>query len=92
MNKLANTELFNLLIENSPEVSNTKMHKAYENFKEQVRNLNHAENDYSVVFRSLNSTRIEVMALQTFSLCEQGEKCVKKTLLPKSNLVCRIRN
>lgn len=75
MNDLLNTELFNLLTEHSQQVSNTEMKNAYEAFEKQVRILNQSENDYSVIFRLLSSTRVELKVLQTDVLNEQGGKC-----------------
>lgn len=75
MNDLLKMRLFSLLTESSQEVSNTEMKSAYENFVMQVQNLNHSDNNYSVIVRTLNFIRIEFMALQTQILFEQEKKC-----------------
>ena len=53
MNDLLKMRLFSLLTESSQEVSNTEMKSAYENFVMQVQNLNHSDNNYSVIVRTL---------------------------------------
>lgn len=85
MNDFVKTELFNLLINFSPRITNHEMQFAYESFVKEVLTLNQCETDYSVVFRSLNFTRIEFQSLQTQILYEQGEKCPKISLLAESN-------
>lgn len=89
MNDLCRTELFGLLSESSLKVTNQEMQQAYENFVADILTLNQSETDFSEVFRSLNLTRIEFQSLQTQFLYEQGGKCLKKSILPKSNLVYR---
>lgn len=76
MDDLLQSELFKKLSDCSQEVSNDEMQHAYENFITKVLALNQTGSDYGIVFRSLNLTRIELQALQTQILCEQGEKCV----------------
>ena len=85
MNDFVKTELFNLLINFSPKITNHEMQFAYENFVAEVLTLNQAETDYRTIFRSLNLTRIEFQSLQTQILYEQGEKCPKISLLAESN-------
>ena len=84
MNDFVKTELFNLLINFSPKITNHEMQFAYESFVKEVLNLNQCETDYSVVFRKLNLTRIEFQSLQTQKLYEQGEKCLKRSLFAES--------
>lgn len=76
MNDLCKTELFNLLKNNSHTVANQEMQQAYENFVAETLTLNQSETDYPTVFRLLNLTRIELEAVQTQILYEQGGKCV----------------
>lgn len=76
MNDLCKTELFNLLKNNSQTVANQEMQQAYENFVAEVLTLNQSETGYQTVFRLLNLTRIELQALQTQILYEQGKKCI----------------
>lgn len=75
MNDLFKSELFSLLTKSSQEVSNDEMKNAYEAFVERVKILNQSENNYTVIIRTLNLTRIELTALQTGDLYEQGKKC-----------------
>lgn len=84
MNDFVKTELFNLLINFSPKITNHEMQFAYESFVKEVLTLNQCETDYSVVFRSLNLTRIEFQSLQTQILYEQGGKCPEKSLFAES--------
>lgn len=76
MDELAKTELFYLLENSTETVTNHEMQHAYENFVKKVVALNQSETDYQMVFRSLNLSRIELQALQTQILYEQGKKCV----------------
>ena len=69
MNELFREKLFSLLSELTL-VTNEEMRNAYENFIKQVQRLNRPENDYDVIFRTLNFTRIEYESLQSFDLCE----------------------
>lgn len=91
MNNLSQTGHFNLLIERSLPTTQ-QMHQAYDPFVKKVLTLNQTETDFQTIFRTLNITRIEFKTLQRKILCEQGKKCVKKTVLPESNLVSRIRD
>lgn len=75
MDKLAKTELFNLLINNSQTAMNHEMQQSYEIFVKTVETLNQSEADVQTIFRKLSITRIEFKTLQTQILCEQGEKC-----------------
>lgn len=75
MENLVKSELFSLLAKSSQEVSNDEMKNAYEAFVEKVKILNQSENNYAVIIRTLNLTRIELIALQIGDLYEQGKKC-----------------
>lgn len=76
MDKLEDTEFFNLLtVENTQEVTNHRLQNAYENFLKEVIILSHSETDFSILFRTLNMTRIEFVSLQALFQYEQGEKC-----------------
>lgn len=75
MRNLLDVKLISLLIDNSQKVSNLEMHEAYEKFVVKVEILNQSENDYSVIFRTLSLTRIELKARQVQTLYEQGGKC-----------------
>lgn len=86
MNDLFKTELFNLLMNNSQQVTNREMQQAYENFIVETTSLNHSDKDYQLIYRSLNLTRIEFQSLQAQICYEQGEKCVKKSLFAESHL------
>ncbi|MBS7120459.1 MAG: hypothetical protein KH117_05605 [Dysgonomonas sp.] len=92
MNDLLKTELFSLLKNNSQIVTKQEMQQAYENFVEEVSNLNQSERDNQTLFRILNITRIEFKTLQAQILYEQGGKCPKESALSESNLVYQIGN
>lgn len=83
MNDSLETEFFKLFL-NSSLVTIQKMEHAYEIFVIDVLTLSQTETDYRTIFRSLNLTRIEIQSLQTQILYEQGEKCLKKSLLTES--------
>lgn len=86
MNNLLETELLNLLTEDRL-VSNHEMKLAYGNFVTQVKAIIQSEVDFSKIFRILNLTPIEFKVLQKQILCEEGEKCAKKCISTKGNLV-----
>lgn len=86
MNDLFKTELFNVLMNNTQQVTNHEMQQAYENFIVEMTSLNQSDKDYQLIYRSLNLTRIEFQLLQAQIWYEQGEKCVKKSLFAKSYL------
>jgi hypothetical protein len=87
MNELLKMGLLFLLNDTSQEVTNEEMQNAYGDFVEQVAALNQSETDYSVIFRTLNLTRIEFASLKTIYLYEQGGKCAKKCIYPKGNRI-----
>lgn len=74
MNEILKMELFRLLAGTS-QVTTEQMQQAYEAFVERVKILNQSENNYTVIIRTLSLTRIELIALQTGDLYEQGKKC-----------------
>lgn len=84
MNEFEKTELFGILSDNSRFVTNPEIQFAYESFVKEVLTLNQSEADYSIVFRSLNLTRIEFQSLQAQTLHEQGKKCLEKSLFTES--------
>ena len=84
MKQLMMSRLFEHLSAPSKKVSNFEMQHAYETFLEHILTLNQSKADYSIVFRSLNLTRIEFQSLQAQILYEQGEKCLEKSLRAKS--------
>lgn len=73
MNTFCNSMLFSLLTKKQS-VSNKMMQNAYEELIREIHCFQSGQ-DYQTVYRSLNLTRIEFMALQSFSKFEQGEKC-----------------
>ncbi|NDW08440.1 hypothetical protein D0T56_02030 [Dysgonomonas sp. 520] len=74
MNDLLRERLISLLSDPT-QVTNKEMQTAYGDFVEKLRTVSKSEQDYSEIFRMLNNTRIELVALQTFYQHEQGEKC-----------------
>ncbi len=68
-------KLFRLLSDASQEVTNEEMQTAYGCFMEQVKRVSQSEQDYSKIFRMLNITRIELVAIETYYRYGQGEKC-----------------
>lgn len=87
MNKILKTELFSLFTGTSP-VSNNQMEDAYGDFMKQIRAVGQSEQDYSRVFRVLDTTRIELAFLKSLYRYEQGEKCPEISLYPKSFSPC----
>ncbi|WP_461827318.1 hypothetical protein [Dysgonomonas sp.] len=83
MNDLLNTSLFSLLAESSQEVASEEMQNAYGHFVEQVEAVGSSD-DNTTVLRTLNITRIELVALESFHRYEQGEKCPEICLSAKS--------
>jgi len=74
MDKLLKTRLLELFPKSS-QVTNEEMEIAYGGFMEQVRTISQSEQNYSDVFRKLNATRIELIAIQALHRYEQGKKC-----------------
>lgn len=74
MNDLLQTRIFELLFETSQEVTNEEMQVAYDEFLEQIKNISDGI-DYSVIYRTLNATRIEIASLETTPFYGMGGKC-----------------
>lgn len=74
MNDLLQTRIFELLFETSQEVTNEEMQVAYGEFLEQIKNISDGI-DYSVIYRTLNATRIEIASLETTPFYGLGGKC-----------------
>lgn len=74
MNDLLQTRIFKLLFETSQEVTNEEMQVAYGKFLEQIKNISDGI-DYSVIYRTLNATRIEIASLETTPFYGMGGKC-----------------
>lgn len=74
MNDLLQTRIFELLFETSQEVTNEEMQVAYGEFLEQIKNISDGI-DYSVIYRTLNVTRIEIASLETTPFYGLGGKC-----------------
>ncbi|WP_195372765.1 MULTISPECIES: hypothetical protein [Parabacteroides] len=74
MNELLGMRFLRLLSETSQEVTNEEMQNAYEEFLEYIENVSNGT-DYSVIYRTLTATRIEIASLRTIPLYGQGEKC-----------------
>lgn len=84
MNHFTRTKFFILLTGNSQEVADEEMKNEYAEFLKEIKILNQSEIDYSNVYRELSLTRIEFVFLQSYIQYEQGEKCLKKSLLAES--------
>lgn len=83
MNDLVKTELFGLLIENSQEITNEQMQRAYGKFIEHL-NAFSQDNDLTSIIRKLNFTRAELVFLSTQIQHEQGKKRPKVSLSTKN--------
>ncbi|MDL2266252.1 hypothetical protein LJC57_01040 [Parabacteroides sp. OttesenSCG-928-G07] len=83
MNELLKTKIFQLLLDSSA-VTNEEMQSVYGCFMKRVEAVTQSEKDYSIIFRTLNTTRIELVAVQALHRYEQGEKCPKTCLSAKS--------
>lgn len=88
MNDLLHTRLFSLLSEPS-QVTNEEIQSAYGNFMEQVGTVSQSEQDYSEVFRVLNTTRIELAFIESLHRYGQGEKCPEICLSSKGSIYCQ---
>lgn len=88
MNVLVNMRFFSLLAEPSQEVTNKEMGNAYGYFMEQVRTVSQSEQDYSKIFRMLNTTRIELVGIESLHRYEQGKKCPEIYLSSKGFSPC----
>lgn len=63
MNYLLQTRIFGLSSETSQEVTNEEMKNAYSEFLEHIENVSNGT-DYSVIYRTLTATRIEIASLK----------------------------
>ncbi|WP_236263997.1 hypothetical protein [Dysgonomonas sp. Marseille-P4677] len=73
MNDLLRMKFFSLLSESS-QVTTDEMKNTYENFVNEVKNLNQSDRNYATVYRTLSLTRIELTSLSKQFRYEQGEK------------------
>lgn len=83
MNELMKMRLFSLLSEPSQESTNEEMQSAYECFMKGIESVNQSDKNYSKIFRMLNTTRIELVAVQALHRYDQGKKCPKICLFAK---------
>lgn len=83
MNELSRERLISLLSEPT-QATNEEMQKAYGCFMKKVETVRQSEKDYSKIYRILNATRIELVAVQTLYQYEQGKKCPEIYLFSKS--------
>lgn len=75
MYDLTKARMFELFSETSHQVSNEEMQEAYGEFLEHIVSVSNGT-DYSVIYRTLNATRIEIVSsLETIPLYGQGKKC-----------------
>lgn len=74
MKKMLLTRLFNLLVGDTSTVV-PEIQYAYEDFEKEVVSFSQSEIDYSIIFRTLNLTRIEFQFLHSQILYEQEKKC-----------------
>lgn len=88
MNELLKERLFSLLAEPS-QVTNEEMQSAYGNFMEQLRTVSQSEQNYSEIFRMLNTTRVELAFLKSLYRYGQGEKYPKISLSSKGFSICQ---
>jgi hypothetical protein len=85
MNELSRERFIGLLSEPT-QVTNEEMQTAYGCFMERIRKVSQSEKDYSKIYRPLNTTRIELVAVQALHRYEQGEKCPEICLFAKSTI------
>lgn len=81
MEKLLNMKQLSFLSDTSSLAIN-EIQNGYECFMKHIRTISQSENDYSETYRELNFARIELISLQSYLQCEQGEKCPKISVLP----------
>lgn len=82
MNDLLRERLISLLSEPT-QVTNEEMQSVYECFMKRVETVSQSENNYSKIFRELNTTRAELAFLKSLYRHEQGKKCLEICLFPK---------
>ncbi len=83
MNELFREGLIRLLSEPT-QVTNKEIQSAYGCIMKRVETVTQSEKDYSKIYRTLNTTRIELVAVQALHRYEQGEKCPETCLSAKS--------
>lgn len=88
MNDLLETRLFSLLAEPS-QITNEEIENAYGCFVEHMKTVSQSEKDYSVIFRILNITRVELVFLKSLYRHEQEKKCSEICLLAKGFIYCQ---
>jgi len=88
MNELSRERLISLLSDAS-QVTNEEMQNAYGCFTEQVKTVSQSEQNYSEIFRMLNTTRIELAFLKSLYRYGQGEKCPEICLSTKGVRPCQ---
>lgn len=74
MNDLIKTELFSLVTENSQEITNEQMQRAYGEFITHIDTVSQVGNDYTGIIRRLNLARIELSSFLKQIQDELGEK------------------
>lgn len=82
MDELLRERLIRLLSE-PIQVTNEEMQNAYGYFMKRAETATQSEKDYSIIFRTLNTTSIELVAVQALHRHEQGKKCPKICLSTK---------
>lgn len=75
MNDLIETEFFGLINEDSQEITNEQMQRAYEKLIAHINIISQIENDLTGIIRKLNITRAELVFLSAQIQNEQGKKC-----------------
>ena len=91
MNDLMKMRIFGLLSGTSEQVSNEEMQEAYGEFVEQIRTVSNG-NDYSITYRILVATRIEIASLETTPLYGRGGKMRLKSCFCKRHWLLSIQN
>lgn len=86
MNKVLESKLFSLLSEPSQVATTEEMQNAYGQFIKQIEAASSSE-DKPTLFRTLNSSRIEIAHLQNVFQYEQEKKCLERCVLQKSNSI-----
>lgn len=88
MNELSRERLIRLLSEPT-QVTNEEMQSAYECFMKRVEIVSQSENNYSKIFRELNTTRAELAFLKSLYQYGQGKKCPEICLSSKGFSHCQ---
>lgn len=85
MNELLKEGLIGLLSEPT-QVTNEEMQSAYGCFMKRVETINQSEKDYSEIYRTLHTTRIELASIELLYQYEQGKKCPEICLFTKGTV------